>query len=464
MPGVPHGSASRYVSDVGYSATFTRFLAPDWLDLTALISGFAPPSRRGGFAFCELGCGLGVTTAIFAATHRDGRFHGVDMMPEHIAYGRRLAERAGIDNLTLHAVDFAGAARRELPRFHYIVAHGVYSWVDAQAREDLRRFIDHHLAPGGLVYLSYNAMPGWAADLPFQYVVNALAQVTPGDSIARFAAAETTLRQLSTAGVPTLKISPIFTRQLTRQHRQLPPNYFAHEYLAGAWQPRYVTEVRAELATIGLQPVGSATFVENFDSFVLRGAQRAALAEIEDDDLRELVRDYMLMQRFRRDVFCRDGALLDERERRRDILRRRFALMRPESSVTYAMRTAAGRLRFDTPSAHDLVAALSGGPQPLGKLGQPAGDVVANALALASAEIIRPVSDNDTPVSALNAAFSALDNEATPLPFCVLPGGTALTLEPALHRYLRGGGRLPKRLRPWRDFLAAATAGQSVDG
>jgi len=453
---------SGYVSDVGYSATFTHFVAPDWLDLTAQISGFAPPSRRGGFAFCELGCGLGVTSVVLAATHPDNAFYGIDMMPEHIAYGRRLAEHASVGNLTLHAMDFTGASQLELPRFQYIVAHGVYSWIDAQAREDLRLFIDRHLAPGGLVYLSYNAMPGWAADLPFQYLVNALAQVTSGDSIARFAAAEMTLRQLSAVGVPALNISPIFSRELTRQHRRLPPSYFAHEYLAGAWQPRYVTEVRAELATIDLQPIGSATFADNFDSFVLRNAQRAALAEIENDDLRELTRDYMLLQRFRRDVFSRDPTGLSESEQRRALLRRRFALMRPESAVTYSMPTAAGTLRFDTPCARSLVAALARSPQALGKLGQPASDVVANALALTAAEIIRPVSNNDTPVSALNAALAELDSEAIPLPFCALRGGTALTLEAALHRYLRGRGPLPKRLRPWRDFLARATAGPSV--
>jgi len=66
-------------------------------------------------------------------------------MPEHIAGARRLAKRAGIANLTLHACDFAKAASLGLPRFDYIVAHGVYSWIDPRARETLRYFIDRHL-------------------------------------------------------------------------------------------------------------------------------------------------------------------------------------------------------------------------------------------------------------------------------------------------------------------------------
>lgn len=216
-------SAPRYVTDVAYSPTFTPFVAPAWLDLTALVSAVAPPERHAGFAWCELGCGRGVTATILAATHLRGTFHGVDMMPGHIADARRLAERAGIANLTLHACDFAAAAAFDLPRFDYIVAHGVYSWIDPQGRESLRHFVDRHLAPGGLVYISYNAMPGWAADLPFQYLVRALAQTEAGDSIAKFTAAEAALRRLGAAGARALKNSPIFAAELATQRKHLSP-------------------------------------------------------------------------------------------------------------------------------------------------------------------------------------------------------------------------------------------------
>ena len=457
-----YSTPSGYITDVGYMPTFTHFVAPDWLDLTALISGFAPPARADGFAFCELACGCGLTSAVLAATHREGVFHAVDLMPGHIAFAHRLVERIGIVNLTLHEMDFARAARLGLPRFQYIVAHGVYSWVGAQAREDLRSFIDRCLAPDGLVYLSYNAMPGWAADLPFRYLVATLAHRVSGDSIERYDAAEAALRRLSTAGMPALRISPIFTRFLAKQRRRLPVSYFAHEYLAPAWQPFYVTEVRAELATIGLRPVGAATLTDNFDSFVLQAAQRDALAEIDDDDLRELVRDCMLMSRFRRDVFSRGATRLTKGEQRRNILGRRFALMVPEPLVAYLMRTAAGSLRFDNSLARRIVAALSQSPQQLRSVGQPAREIVANALTLACAGIIRPVSKLDTPVDNLNSAFAEFDSEPIPLPFRALPSGTALELEPALHRYLRRRGRLPRRLQAWPEFLARATCAKGT--
>src|SRR5438552_1796169 len=80
-----------YVTDVPYVFGFKPMLAPAWLDLVAVIGGVAPPARADGFAWCDLGCGQGVTAAILAATHPKGTFHGIDAMPGHIDHAARLA-------------------------------------------------------------------------------------------------------------------------------------------------------------------------------------------------------------------------------------------------------------------------------------------------------------------------------------------------------------------------------------
>jgi orotidine-5'-phosphate decarboxylase len=69
-----------YVTDIPYVAGFKPMLAPAWLDFVALLGGKRPPARMGGFTWCDLGCGQGVTAAILAATHPAGVFHGVDAM------------------------------------------------------------------------------------------------------------------------------------------------------------------------------------------------------------------------------------------------------------------------------------------------------------------------------------------------------------------------------------------------
>ena len=90
--------AAGYVTDVPYVWTFIPDLAPAWLDHVALVSGFAPPSRDQKFAWCDRGCGQGLTAAILAATHPDGRFFGIDFMATHIENARRLAAESGIEN------------------------------------------------------------------------------------------------------------------------------------------------------------------------------------------------------------------------------------------------------------------------------------------------------------------------------------------------------------------------------
>src|SRR5438270_1013129 len=80
-----------YVTDVPYVYGFKPMLAPAWLDLVAVLGGVSPPARNTGFAWCDLGCGQGVTAAILAATHPTGTFHGIDAMPAHIEHAARLA-------------------------------------------------------------------------------------------------------------------------------------------------------------------------------------------------------------------------------------------------------------------------------------------------------------------------------------------------------------------------------------
>ena len=167
------GDASYGVFDIPYVGGFQPFLAPAWLDHVALLTGIAPPDREGGFSWCDLGCGPGVTATILAATHPGGQFFGIDMSVEHIAQARRLAGDARVTNVEFQAADFATASRPQA-RFDYILAHGVYSWVGAQTQAELRSFIDRHLKPGGLVYVSYNALPGWLGELPFQRLLQAL--------------------------------------------------------------------------------------------------------------------------------------------------------------------------------------------------------------------------------------------------------------------------------------------------
>jgi SAM-dependent methyltransferase len=454
MPPDLHG----YATDVPYLRDFKRQLAPAWLDHVALVAGIEPPARNSGFSWCDLGCGQGVTVNILAATHPGGTFHAIDAMSAHIDHARRLAVEAAIPNVSFHSIDFTAAADLDLPLFDYIVAHGVYSWVDAANQSTLRQFFDRQLKPGGLVYVSYNAMPGWARDLPFQRLARELAGGFSGDSASRFAAALGIVRTLAAGDVPALTPSFI-VGELEQRPEDYTPSYLVHEFMPAGWQPLYVTEVRVAMRALGLAPVGSATLIENLDPLVLSAKAREVLGTIADDDLRELVRDFCLDQRFRCDVFARGNRRLAGEERCAALLARTFALARPASAIRYSAATPTGFRPYKNPTARAIVSALANGPRPLADLTPiPASpqDLATNILLLCAVGDAMPVEPAGAPVEPLNQAILRRIGEAEEILWLALPCGTALNVDPGLMRQLQDGEEIDENRFPgWRRFLAS---------
>lgn len=398
-----------------------------------------------------------MTAAIVAATHPAADVHAVDAMPQHVAHARNFYAEAGIDNLSLHDASFGAPELDALPQFDYIVLHGVYSWIGAQPRSDMLQFIGGHLRPGGLVYVSYNAMPGWAADLPTQRLLQELAARADGDSNARFATASAILQRMTDAGARALRASPLASSELEERRKTSPVAYFAHEYLPTAWQAYYVTDVRQTLARFGLQPIASATLRDNFDSYTIAQRGRDALTAIADANLRELLRDYFRGTRFRRDVFGRSVPGLDDGERRARLLATTYHLAAPPESVSYRMTTAAGEVRFDTPIARRIVDALATGPKRLTDLGGPqveSQDLLANAVALCAANAVRPASPQRAMVTRANAVLDGRTG-AEAFPYRVSPFGTAVYVGPKAPDSAAEDAPAAERTAAWDRFLCA---------
>jgi SAM-dependent methyltransferase len=446
-----------YITDVPYAWPFAKELAPAWLDLVASLSGFEPPSRAGGFSWCDLGCGHGLTASMLAATHSSGRFCGIDFNASHIDGAKRFASECEIDNVDFHHADFSTAVESVAGGFDYIVCHGVYSWVDKESQNALLRFVDRHLNPGGLFYVSYYAMPGRAADLPFQRLVRALGRTFAGDSATRCASAIEITHTLTELQAPALIRSPMATR-LKKHPETYDLAYLPHELMSNNWDPLCVTDVRAAMRNIGLDAVGSAKLMENFDCFVLGKAARKTIAAIADPDARELARDFLINQSFRRDVFARDGSALDEDGRRSRLLATAFALTRPASVVRYERKTPAGHLRYDNTAARKIVGALAQGSRPLtdicAEFSLAPADALPSALVLAAAGAICPVERQHVSVGKLNEAIGRRFGGPDEIRFLALPCGTALPIDDDLLPLVYGRGRGVGDTGEWSDFLS----------
>src|SRR5262249_13088448 len=120
---------------------------------------------------CELGFGFGVSANIHAAGSAV-QWYGVDADPRHATFAQQLADDAQTP-ARLFSGRFAEFCRRDdLPDFEFIGLHGVWSWISDEDRATITEFIDRKLKPGGVLYISYNTQPGWAAMMPVRELMH----------------------------------------------------------------------------------------------------------------------------------------------------------------------------------------------------------------------------------------------------------------------------------------------------
>ena len=143
-----------YIADIGYTHDYFFDMSPAHIGLALLLSGYAAPDHTRPFAYCELGCGQGLTTNVLAAANPTGAFWANDFNPAHINTAQALAMAAGSGNVTFLDHDFAAMAKADLPQFDFIALHGIWSWVNEAARQAVLAFITQRLRVGGVVYVS----------------------------------------------------------------------------------------------------------------------------------------------------------------------------------------------------------------------------------------------------------------------------------------------------------------------
>ncbi|KQT51940.1 methyltransferase type 11 [Aureimonas sp. Leaf454] len=355
-----------YVADIGYTHGFYRELTPQLLSFVALGASMAPFDGKAPFRFCELGCGQGFSMNLLAAANPQGQFFATDFNPSQIAGARALAAEAGLSNIQFFDTPFAAFADEPaLPEsFDVIALHGIYSWISAENRAAIVDFIARKLKVGGLVYISYNALPGWSAGMPLRRLFVDRASVASGPLGARIEGALGFVDRLKEAGAAYFRANPGQSERFDRikgQNR----NYLAHEYFNRDWTPFYHADVAADLSSAKLGFLGSAALLESVDAVNLTPAQGAILSEIGDASQRETVKDYMINQQFRRDVFVKGPLALPQRQLREAWLDQRFALSVPRGDVPLTVKGALGEASLQADVYGPILDGFASGPKTL---------------------------------------------------------------------------------------------------
>lgn len=355
-----------YVAEIEYTAGVYRELSPIHLHFASLISGHQAPPVDQPFTCFELGCGKGLSANLIAAANPHGKFYANDFNPAHVVFARNLAAEAKLDNITFLEKSFAELGKEDLPDFDYITLHGVYSWVSAENRRAIVDFIRARLKPGGLVYVSYNTLPGWTPVAPLRELMMQYAANQTGPLPQRIKASVDFAQTLAKAKIKFFTANPLAVPKLEHIASQN-PNYLAHEYFNKDWTLLYHAELAQDMAAAKLTFAASATISEQFDDLQVKSDVRELYKSISDPVLRETIKDFVINQQFRRDMFVRGAPRLDMRKMLEAASRMRVVLSRARELCGESIKVPAGSVKLSK-GHFRLIDALADGPRKISEL------------------------------------------------------------------------------------------------
>ena len=294
-------------SELGYKSMPFPYTTPATLEAYAALVGISAPNPKTARVL-ELGATYGGNIISQALFNPDATFVGIELSQEQVEKGNEVIANAGLTNVSLIQSDIASIGS-EIGTFDYIIAHGVYSWVDDGVKEALLRLIDEHLAEDGITYVSYNTYPGWHT----MEEVRQLMMFSNRDK-AQFNHKEKVLHGKtigSIVGSQILKYDNLKERNskflgALRSVMQKDEYYVGHDHLEPNNDPVYFYQFNDHLAAHNLAYLCDAdltlSMVRSFDADIADTLDKLAP---NDHVAQEQYLDFMLDTTFRKSIICK---------------------------------------------------------------------------------------------------------------------------------------------------------------
>jgi hypothetical protein len=276
----------------------------------AALFGMAPAPVQSARVL-EIGCCEGGNLISMAMSIPGGEFVGIDLTAPDIERARETAAALQLSNIQFEVRDLT-TLPGSLGQFDYVIAHGVYSWVPTEVREKLMAVVQASLAPNGVGYISYNAMPGCRFRILLREMMLFYTQGI-GDPTEKIARARQVLQFMkdSRAGEKDQTIIREEAEILLNQ-----PDYLLyHDELESEYHASYFHEFAEHASRCGLQYLAEATYF-NMLPEVLGSAARphfaSAVAKLTNDPLqRQQYLDFAFCRHFRTSLVCHRDIQLD---------------------------------------------------------------------------------------------------------------------------------------------------------
>lgn len=358
-----------YIADIGYTFGYYTELNPQRVKLAFLNAGLVCPEFG---AACELGFGQGMSANIHAAASV-ATWHGTDFNPAQAGFAQELAAASGTQ-AKLYDQAFADFANRtDLPDFDYIGLHGIWSWISDENRAVIVDFIRRKLKVGGVLYISYNTQPGWAAMVPMRDLLTEHSEVMGASGhgiVPRINAALDFAEKLLATNPTYAKANPQIAERVKKIKEQN-RNYVAHEYFNRDWLPMSFADMGRWLQPAKLNFAASANYLDYVDGVNLTADQQALLKELPDELFRQSVRDFMVNQQFRKDYWVKGARKLNALEQAENLRAHRVVLVVHRPDVSLKVNGALGEAKMTESIYAPVLDALADHkPKTLGQLEQ----------------------------------------------------------------------------------------------
>jgi SAM-dependent methyltransferase len=346
-----------YIADIGYTFGYYPEMNPLRMKLAFLGAGLVCPEVR---TACELGFGQGMSTNLHAAA-TDVQWYGTDFNPAQAAFAQELAAAGGA-GARLFDESFAEFANRaDLPDFDLIALHGIWSWISDENRHCIVDFVRRKLKVGGVLYVSYNTLPGWASFAPMRHLLTQHAEVigAGGRGIASrvdgaLAFAEKLLEQK-----PGYAIAHPHIGDRLQQLKTKTRHYLAHEYFNRDWDPMHFATMLDWLAPAKVSYACPAHLLDQVSELQLSAGQQQFLNDIPDANFRESVRDFMTHQHFRRDYWIKGARTLNPLEKTETLRAQRVMLATHRANVPLKVTGSRGEAQLSEQAYKPLLDVLA---------------------------------------------------------------------------------------------------------
>ena len=302
--------AKEIYADLGYLSQPFPYASAPFLESYARLLGLSPaPASKA--RILEIGSSYGGNLISQALFYPQATFTGIEIAPTQVSVGKTYIDQLGITNLDLLEGD-VNESHDHLGTYDYIIAHGFYSWVDEDTKDNFLRLCKEHLAENGILYISYNTYPGWhkmdsvRALLEFANkdidTLNHREKVRHGKTVA------------SKLGALMLEYDTVKNQQTSflqslRQTLQKQDCYVGHDHLEPVNTPVYFHQCMDHMAEHGFTYLCDCDLNLSFPT-VYDETLRTQLQVLAPHDplAREQYIDFMLNTAFRKSLFTHKGA------------------------------------------------------------------------------------------------------------------------------------------------------------